>query len=86
MQPFRAESDKFRLQKLPELPISPEWLVGLATVPLLGGLVMAHAAQDWLIQLGVASEELFRGERLPILNVPKNVPEASSVIEESPEE
>ncbi|MEO1401059.1 MAG: hypothetical protein AAFV72_07335 [Cyanobacteria bacterium J06635_1] len=77
MQPFRAESDKFKLQRPPELPIAPEWLVGLATVPLLGGLVLAHTAQHWLIQVGVASEELFRGERLPVLNVPPDISKSS---------
>ena len=74
MQPFRADSDENRRPALPQLSIAPEWLVGLATIPCLGGLVFARTAQNWLIQLGVASEEVFRGQRLPVLNVSMTSP------------
>jgi hypothetical protein len=41
--------------------------VSLLTLPLLGGLVASRWAMAGLIQLGTASEELFRGDRLPLL-------------------
>ncbi len=48
----------------------PTWLVALATGPVLLGLVGAAVVQDALIELGKQSEELFRGERLPVLDLP----------------
>ncbi|MBD2100912.1 hypothetical protein [Leptolyngbya sp. FACHB-261] len=62
-----------------ELPINPPstdasepptLLVALATGPVLLGLVAATGIQTNLIDLGKQSEELFRGERLPILDLP----------------
>lgn len=41
--------------------------VSAMTVPLLGGLVLSRWAMAGLGQLGNASEELFRGDRLPLL-------------------
>lgn len=48
-----------------QIPI--EVVLGVITVPVLGGLVGARSLQQTLIELGKASEELFRGDRLPIL-------------------
>jgi hypothetical protein len=45
-------------------------LLGLATLPLLGGLLAAKAAVDFVNSIGVESEEVFRGSRLPVLNFP----------------
>lgn len=42
--------------------------VSAFTLPLLGGLVLSRFAIAGLTQLGSASEELFRGDRLPLLN------------------
>lgn len=54
-----------------------EILVSLGTVPvlaiLLGGRVLAALMQD----LGEVSEELFRGDRLPILHIPMSDSKAS---------
>ena len=46
------------------------FFVSAVTVPLLGGLVFSRWAMEGLIQLGSASEELFRGDRLPLLKEP----------------
>lgn len=50
--------------------LTPELLLSLATGPLLVGLVgqklLSQALQEW----GALSEEIFRGDRLPILTVP----------------
>ena len=45
--------------------------VSLATVPVLLGILTAHSLAENLLQLGQASEEIFRGDRLPILNFPE---------------
>jgi hypothetical protein len=42
--------------------------LSLATTPFLGSLLMVHKITHTLGKLGEASEEVFRGDRLPILN------------------
>lgn len=41
--------------------------IGAATLPLLSGIVASRWLGAGLGQLGSASEELFRGDRLPLL-------------------
>ena len=54
---------------VPQLPQEAIALsVSAVTLPLLGGLVLSRLAIAGLTQLGSASEELFRGDRLPLLN------------------
>lgn len=48
---------------------APIW-VSLATSPFLIGVLTARSLTQALIELGKASEEVFRGDRLPILNFP----------------
>ncbi|WP_035990868.1 hypothetical protein [Leptolyngbya sp. KIOST-1] len=48
-----------------------EVLVGLLVPPVLLGIAVAHALADGLTQAGLASEQLFAGERLPNLKVPQ---------------
>ena len=45
--------------------------LSLAVVPVLFGLMAAHSLAENLRELGENSEELFRGERLPLLNLPE---------------
>lgn len=53
-----------------ELTVKPEEiLLGLATVPMLVGLVVGRTLATMMTQVGQSSEELFRGDRLPILRV-----------------
>jgi hypothetical protein len=40
------------------------------TTPFLLGLAMVNCLTEGLIELGKNSEEVFRGERLPILKFP----------------
>lgn len=49
--------------------LKPDMVISIVTGPLLIGILGAHTAYEGLIQLGLASEELFRGERLPTLNL-----------------
>jgi hypothetical protein len=50
--------------------VSPSLLVSLAATPWLAAIVSARAAGDFIEQLGLASEEIFRGDRLPVLHFP----------------
>ena len=50
--------------------ISPSLLVSLAATPWLITIVTLNTATGLLEQLGLASEEIFRGDRLPILHLP----------------
>ena len=45
-------------------------VLGAATVPLLFGTVSARSLGQIFGALGEASEELFRGDRLPVLPFP----------------
>jgi hypothetical protein len=53
-----------------KLPVSIEVLVGLATAPVLLALIGGRAVALAMQELGEASEELFRGDRLPVLRSP----------------
>jgi hypothetical protein len=60
------------VQSLPNSVVSPSLLVSLAATPWLVTIVAVQAAGGLLEQLGLASEEIFRGERLPVLHQPAN--------------
>lgn len=57
------------------------WL-SLLTPPLLVGMVGLRTLADVLQQLGLASEELFRGDRLPSLTIAE--PPTAQATPESP--
>lgn len=46
----------------------PHVAISIITAPFLLGLLGARAIAASLTQLGLASEEVFRGERLPVLS------------------
>ncbi|HAC65393.1 MAG TPA: hypothetical protein DCF68_18155 [Cyanothece sp. UBA12306] len=48
--------------------------LSLATIPLLGVVLVAQSLVEAMMELGEASEEVFRGDRLPILNFPDSEP------------
>lgn len=50
--------------------ISQETLLQLSTGPLLLALLGSKAASQTMQAIGQASEEVFRGDRLPILEFP----------------
>ena len=70
MQPFRSKSDEVKLSSPLAIKVEADVLVSLATIPLLGALSCGRAINRWIIELGLASEEIFRGERLPVLQTP----------------
>ena len=48
---------------------SADTLLSLATIPLLAGVVGAKIVSEMMQGIGQASEEVFRGDRLPVLKV-----------------
>jgi hypothetical protein len=46
----------------------PNLLISVATLPVLMGLIGGRMMSQTLIDLGRASEEIFRGDRLPVLH------------------
>jgi hypothetical protein len=52
------------------------WL-SMATAPFLTGLVALNSLSKTILEISQASEELFRGDRLPILRVPKSSQDTS---------
>jgi hypothetical protein len=50
--------------------ISPSCLLQVGTVSVLMLIMAQKATSEALVNLGEASEELFRGDRLPMLNFP----------------
>lgn len=61
---------------------SSSMVLSIMTGPFLAGLIGARAIAESLTQLGFASEELFRGERLPTL---QTIPGASALQSDSSE-
>lgn len=65
-------------QDLPKTPtpqghnclIPSDLVLSLITLPLLGGLLAAKASAEFVSSIGIESEEVFRGSRLPMLNFP----------------
>jgi hypothetical protein len=56
----------------PKLPVPSDILLSLAALPMLGGLVAGKAAAEFISSIGIESEEVFRGSRLPVLNFPRS--------------
>ncbi|WP_013322719.1 hypothetical protein [Gloeothece verrucosa] len=50
---------------------SPTLWLSLLTSPFLLFLIAFQSIIEGLIELGQTSEEIFRGSRLPILNIPE---------------
>lgn len=62
---------KYTTTKNPEgFGIGTEILLSLATGPLLFGVISLEAIFSGLKSAGISSEEVFRGDRLPILHFP----------------
>jgi len=57
---------------------SAELLLSLATGPMIVGVISLNTIGSWLQQVGEASEEVFRGDRLPILPFPDTPPSPSN--------
>ncbi|MBW4623015.1 MAG: hypothetical protein KME17_27105 [Cyanosarcina radialis HA8281-LM2] len=51
-------------------PLDPEIIVSLAAVPVLLAVVGIKKLSEGISAIGSASEEIFRGDRLPVLHFP----------------
>jgi hypothetical protein len=54
--------------------VSPSLLVSFAATPWLLAIVALQATSQLLERVGLNSEEIFRGDRLPIIHVPTDIP------------
>ena len=52
-------------------PMPTDFLLSLAVSPMLLGVLATDALLSWLTSVGISSEEVFRGERLPVLHFPE---------------
>ena len=69
MQPFRENSTQETVTNIPfTLVNNPQITLALATLPFVGLLIVGRTASYWLVQFGKASEEIFRGIQLPVLD------------------
>ena len=67
MQSFRPPEPPTVSAPSIQLPIATELLISLSSVPLISLLALGRVAASTLTEIGKASEELFRGDRLPSL-------------------
>ncbi len=51
--------------------MNPQVCLSFVTFPLLVGLSLSRPLTEGIIELGKLSEEVFRGDRLPILPFPE---------------
>lgn len=65
-----AEEKPIRIPQPSQSGIPLDIFLTCATGPLLFGLLAAKAIAGVIQDLGLASEEVFRGDRLPVLNFP----------------
>ena len=65
--PHRQATDAFDVS---QVKIPTEILLSLGTGPLLLVMLAGKASLEFLQGIGQASEEVFRGDRLPILDFP----------------
>ena len=57
--------------------ISPSVLLSLTASPFLFSIILVQSLAQTLIEVGQKSEEVFRGDRLPILHFPNSEVEVS---------
>jgi hypothetical protein len=55
--------------------VSPGVWLSVATTPFLLGLVTLRSLEQTLLEASRVSEEIFRGDRLPILHLPNSLPQ-----------
>jgi hypothetical protein len=58
---------------IPQL-VSPSLLVSLAATPCVLAIVALRATSELLERVGQTSEEIFRGDRLPVIHIPSDEP------------
>jgi hypothetical protein len=51
--------------------LNPTCWLSLATIPVIVTLSIVESVSKSLIDMGAASEEIFRGSRLPVIHFPE---------------
>jgi hypothetical protein len=72
MSSYTNKLPKMTVTNLSGSPKPTEFLLSLAVGPLLLGVLATDAIFSWLQTTGINSEEVFRGERLPVLHFPES--------------
>lgn len=70
MSPTNTKKPRMAPENPATSGIPTEFLLSLATAPMLLGVLAIDVVGSWLQAAGVASEEVFRGDRLPVLHFP----------------
>ncbi len=69
---MESSNSPANLPSLPKPIVPVDLLLSLATVPLVVGLVSTQVLTQFTQELGEWSEEMFRGDRLPLLKFPNH--------------
>jgi hypothetical protein len=56
----------------PKFPVDPQFVISLAIPPYIVARNLGNSFAQSVISLGLMSEELFRGDRLPLLPFPRS--------------
>lgn len=65
------QADQNPSQTSAETMLPSNWLVSLGAAPLLVGLVGSRLITRLILELSESSEEILRGDRLPVLHFPE---------------
>lgn len=71
MQSFRQPEASPSPRRRVQFPVASEVIISLSSLPLVSLLAASYIVADGLVELGQASDELFRGDRLPSLPLMK---------------
>lgn len=66
-----SQTDPDRSPKDSGVRFPQDWLVSLATTPVLMTFLGTKALYEMLLNFSSSSEEIFRGDRLPVLHFPQ---------------
>lgn len=61
---------QFGAQSMKSTTLAGDALLSIATIPLLAGVLTAKAIGSMMEGIGNVSEDIFRGDRLPVLKTP----------------
>ena len=76
MQSFRPPESSPSPTVHIQLPIATDVAISFGSLPLVALIAVGHIFADGLTEIGQASEELFRGDRLPSLPLMKAADES----------
>ena len=77
MHSFRESSESTRFEPSVKISFPVKAALVAGTLPLLAVVVSGRLLSEGVVELGKASEELFRGDRLPIRPLMRSVSQKS---------